>query len=39
MNSQKWKCIITGHISTSGPLTSYQKARNIDTKLRIQIHT
>ena len=39
LNSQKWKCIITGHISTSGPLTSYQKARNIDTKLRIQIHT
>jgi hypothetical protein len=34
LNSQKWKCLITGFISTSGPLTNYQKSRNIDPKLR-----
>ena len=27
-NKQKWKCTITGFISTSGPLTLYQKKRN-----------
>ena len=33
-NSQKWKCLVTGHISTSGPLTSFQRKRDIDTSLR-----
>jgi general stress protein YciG len=30
-NSQKWMCLETGHITTSGPLTLYQRARGIDT--------
>ena len=29
-NSQRWRCTVTGHITTSGPLTCYQKARGID---------
>lgn len=36
-NKQKWLCLKTGFITTSGPLTRYQKARNIDTSLRIRI--
>jgi general stress protein YciG len=30
-NSQKWMCLETGYISNSGGLSSYQKARGIDT--------
>jgi hypothetical protein len=37
INSIKWKCTITGHISTSGPLTLYQKHRGIDPSNRIRI--
>ena len=37
VNSQKWKCTITGHITTSGPLTVYQKARGIDITNRIKL--
>jgi len=33
-NLQRWKCLITGHISTSGPLTNFQRKRGIDTSLR-----
>jgi len=36
-NSQKWQCTVTGFISTSGPLSRYQKARGIDPSNRIQI--
>ena len=36
-NSQKWVCLETGFISTSGPLTIYQKKRNIDTSKRKRI--
>ena len=36
-NSQKWICTETGFITTSGPLTRYQKARNIDTSKRKRI--
>jgi hypothetical protein len=35
--SQKWKCLVTGHISTPGGLASFQKARNIDTSLRERV--
>ena len=34
MNSQRWQCTKTGYISTPGPLSRWQKARNIDTKHR-----
>lgn len=36
-NSQKWMCTITGYITTSGPLTKYQRKRNIDIINRIKI--
>ena len=35
--SQKWQCTITGYVSNPGSLSSYQKARNIDTSNRIRI--
>jgi len=34
VNKQRWECLVTGHISNSGGLTSWQKARGIDTSLR-----
>jgi hypothetical protein len=36
-NSQRWMCEETGFITTSGPLTRYQKAREIDTSKRKRI--
>ncbi len=37
LNSQKWKCLVTGHISNPGALSRYQKARGIDTSLREKV--
>ena len=37
-SSQKWMCTITGYITTPGPLTKYQKKRNIDPSRRIRIY-
>ena len=36
-SSQKWKCLETGHISNAGPLSTYQRARGIDTSQRIRV--
>jgi hypothetical protein len=36
-NSQKWMCLETGYVTTSGPLTIYQRKRGIDTSKRKQI--
>ena len=36
-NAQQWQCLITGHISNPGGLSTYQKKRGIDTSLRIQL--
>jgi len=36
-NKQKWMCLQTGFITTSGPLTNYQRTRGIDTSLRKRI--
>ena len=36
-NSQRWMCEETGYITTSGPLTAYQRAKGIDTSKRIRI--
>ena len=33
-NNQKWICLETGYITTSGPLTLYQKKRGIDISKR-----
>jgi len=35
--SQKFQCTITGHISGAGPLSTYQKARGIDTSNRVRL--
>ena len=32
--AQRWKCLVTGHISSAGGLARFQKARGIDTSLR-----
>jgi len=37
LNSQRWKCTVTGKISSPGPLTIYQKSKGIDTSNRIRI--
>lgn len=36
VNSQRWECLVTGKITSAGPLTRWQKARGIDTSLRIR---
>ena len=36
-NSKKFKCNVTGFISTSGPLTRYQKKRGIDPSNRTRV--
>ncbi len=36
-NSQKWMCEETGYITTSGPLTKYQRAKGIDTSKRKRV--
>jgi general stress protein YciG len=36
-NAQRWQCTITGYVSTSGGLSSYQKARGVHTSNRIRI--
>jgi general stress protein YciG len=37
-NSQKYQCTKTGYVSTPAGLSSYQKARGIDTSNRIRIN-
>jgi hypothetical protein len=37
INSQRWMCNETGYVSTPGGLSSYQKARGIDTSKRKRI--
>jgi hypothetical protein len=36
-HSQKWMCTITGHVSSPCGLSSYQRARGIDTKNREKV--
>ena len=36
-NSQKWECLETGYITNAGALSTYQKARGIDTSKRVRI--
>jgi len=36
-SGQKWKCLETGHISTPMGLSNYQRARGIDTALRVKV--
>ena len=37
VNSQRWMCLETGHISNPGALAKYQRARGIDTSKRKRI--
>jgi hypothetical protein len=37
ISSQRWKCLVTGFISTAGALGNYQKARGIDTSQRMRV--
>jgi hypothetical protein len=36
-SSQKWMCLVTGHISNAGALSRWQNARGIDTSLRVKV--
>jgi len=36
-HKQKWKCLITGYISSPCGLSSYQKARGIDKSMRVRL--
>ena len=36
-SSQKWKCTVTGYISTPAGLSNYQRAKGIDTSKRVRI--
>jgi len=38
LNAQRWQCLVTGKVSTPGPLTLWQRTRGIDTKQRKQIN-
>jgi hypothetical protein len=38
LNSQRWKCTVTNHVSTPGPLTLYQRSRGIDLSNRIRLN-
>ena len=35
--AQRWKCLVTGHVSAAGGLARFQKARGIDTLLRERV--
>lgn len=37
ISSQRWKCLVTGFISTAGALGNYQKSRGIDISQRVRI--
>jgi hypothetical protein len=36
-HTQKWRCLVTGHISTPCGLSHWQRARGIDKKLRERV--
>ena len=36
-HAQKWRCLVTGHISTPCGLSHWQRARGIDKKLRERV--
>lgn len=35
--TKKFRCLVTGKVSTGGPLTKFQRARGIDTRLRVPV--
>jgi len=36
-SSQRWQCLVTGHVCSAGSLTNWQRKRGIDTTLRIRL--
>lgn len=38
LNKTKWRCTVTGHVSSAGSLSNYQKRRGINTKNRIRVN-
>jgi len=36
-NTTFYRCLVTGFISTAGPLSRFQRKRGIDTKLRVKV--
>jgi len=36
-NSTYYRCLVTGFVSTAGPLSRFQKKRGIDTQLRVKV--
>jgi hypothetical protein len=36
-HAQRWRCLVTGYVTTPAPLSRYQKARGIDTSLRERV--
>lgn len=38
LNREKFRCLVTGKITYSGPLTRFQKARGINTELREKLN-
>jgi hypothetical protein len=37
LNSQRWQCLVTGFVANPGNLSRYQRARGIDTSLRVKL--
>jgi hypothetical protein len=37
MNKGRWRCLVTGHVSSYAGLSKYQNRRNIDKSLREQV--
>ena len=37
VNSQKWKCLVTGYASNAGGLSRFQNKRGIDKSQRIRV--
>ena len=39
ISSEKWMCLVTGYITTKGPLTNVQKALGVDPRLRVRVES
>jgi hypothetical protein len=37
VNTQKWRCTVTGRVSTAGPLTIYQRSVGVDPVNRVKV--
>jgi hypothetical protein len=37
LNTEQWKCTVTGRVSTAGPLTLYQRSVGVDPSNRVKV--